>query len=146
MTKVGSGIVNGRVSVKDFEFEYAGFKFIADVDAYADILVYISVQFWGSHSYYEQDSSETTIEDCEIRDVTDLSDLSNIRVYSLDNPTEEIELTDEIVELLNTEEFDEFLVSKLNETGDLEIVDEDELDTSDISVDDYEPDYDDYDD
>lgn len=138
VTKVGSGVVSGKVSVEDFEFEYKGYRFIADVEAYADILVYISVEFWKSRSYYEQDSSETTIDECDIQDVTELSELSNIRVYSLDNPAEEIELTDEIEELINTEEFDKFLISKLNEIHNLKIVDKDGLDTSNIDVDDYD--------
>lgn len=143
VTKVGSGVVSGKVYVENFEFEYGGYRFIADVEAYADILVYISVEIWKSRSYYEQDSSETTIDEYHIQNVTELSELSNIRVYSLDNPEKEVELTDEIEELIDTEEFDKFLIFKLNEIDNLKIVDKDDLDTSDIDVDDYEPDYDD---
>lgn len=145
VTQTGSGTVNGEIEAKDFEFEYGGYKFIANVKAYADIYVYISVEVWKSHSYYEQDSSETTIDDWEIRDITDLNAIDEIRVYSLDNPTVEIPMTDEIEKIINTEEFDNFLLSKLNEADadKLSLVDKDNLDISDIYVDDYEPDYDD---
>lgn len=136
VTKTGSGTVRGEIEVKDFEFEYDGYKFIADVKAYADIYVYISVKVWKSYSYYEQDSSETTIEEWEIRDITDLSAIDEIRIYSLDNPTVEIPMSDEIEELINTEGFDNFLLSKLNDADvdKFSLVDEDDLDTSNISV------------
>lgn len=142
----GSGLLNGDITVKAFDFEFAGYRFIMDVEARANIRTYITVVFYKSYSYYEQDSSDTEIDDTEIENITELNNISNITVYSLQDPETEIELTNDIEAIIDTQEFDNALLSALNNSDAEFTVDEDSLDTSDISVDDYEPDYDDYDD
>lgn len=142
----GSGLLNGDVTVKAFNFEFGGYKFIMDVEARAEIKTNITVRFYRSDSYYEPDSSDTEIDDTEIEEITELEEISEILVYSLEDPTTEIELTNNIEAIINTEEFDDALLSALNNSDAEFIVDEDSLDTSEISVDEYEPDYDDYDD
>ena len=142
----GSGLLDGTVTVKAFSFEFKGYRFIMDVEARAKIETNITVRFYKSTSYYEPDSSETEIDDTEVDEITELEDISNIFVYSLQDPKTEIELTDDIEAIIDTKEFDDALLSALNNSNAKFIVDEDSLDTSDIYVDDYEPDYDDYDD
>lgn len=140
----GSGLLNGDITVKAFNFEFGGYKFIMDVEARAKIRTDITVRFYKSTSYYEQDCSETDIDGTEVEEITELEGISEILVYSLKDPTTEIELTDEIEAIINTEKFDDALLSALRSSDAEFIVDEDSLDTSDISVDDYGPDYDDY--
>lgn len=142
----GSGLLDGNVTVKAFSFEFKGYRFIMDVEARAKIETNITVRFYKSTSYYEPDYSETDIDDTEVDEITELEDISNILVYSLQDPKTEIELTDDIEAIIDTKEFDDALLSALNNSNAKFIVDEDSLDTSDIYVDDYEPDYDDYDD
>ena len=142
----GSGLLDGNVTVKAFNFEFGGYKFIMDVRASAKIRTDITVRFYESTSYYEPDYSETDIDETEVEHITELDEISNIFVYSLQDPKTEIELTDDIEAIIDTKEFDDALLSALNNSNAKFIVDEDSLDTSDIYVDDYEPDYDDYDD
>lgn len=139
----GSGLLDGNVTVKAFNFEFGGYKFIMDVEASAKIRTDITVRFYKSTSYYEPDYSETNIDETEVDEITELDEISNIFVYSLQDPKTEIELTDDIEAIINTKEFDDALLSALNNSNVEFIVDEDSLDTYDIDVDDYEPDYDD---
>lgn len=137
----GSGLLDGDVTVKAFSFEFKGYKFIMDVDAKARIETDITVRFYESTSYYEPDYSETDIDKTEVDYITELEDISNIRVYSLQDPKTEIPLTDNIEAIIDTEDFDDALLTALNDSSAEFIVDEDSLDTSDIEVFDY--DYDD---
>ena len=137
----GSGLLDGDVTVKAFSFEFGGYKFIMDVDAKARIETDITVRFYESTSYYEPDYSETDIDKTEVDYITELEDISNIRVYSLQDPKTEIPLTDNIEAIIDTEDFDDALLTALNDSSAKFIVDEDSLDTSDIEVFDY--DYDD---
>lgn len=137
----GSGLLDGDVTVKAFSFEFKGYKFIMDVDAKARIETDITVRFYESTSYYEPDYSETDIDKTEVDYITELEDISNIRVYSLQDPKTEIPLTDNIEAIIDTEDFDDALLTALNDSSAKFIVDEDSLDTSDIEVFDY--DYDD---
>lgn len=137
----GSGLLDGDVTVKAFSFEFKGYKFIMDVDAKARIETDITVKFYESTSYYEPDYSETDIDKTEVDYITELEDISNIRVYSLQDPKTEIPLTDNIEAIIDTEDFDDALLTALNDSSAKFIVDEDSLDTSDIEVFDY--DYDD---
>lgn len=137
----GSGLLDGDVTVKAFSFEFKGYKFIMDVDAKARIETDITVRFYESTSYYEPDYSETDIDKTEVDYITELEDISNIRVYSLQDPKTEIPLTDDIEAIIDTEDFDDALLTALNNSSAKFIVDEDSLDTSDIEVFDY--DYDD---
>ncbi len=137
----GSGLLDGDVTVKAFSFEFTGYKFIMDVDAKARIETDITVRFYESTSYYEPDYSETDIDKTEVDYITELEDISNIRVYSLQDPKTEIPLTDNIEAIIDTEDFDDALLTALNDSSAKFIVDEDSLDTSDIEVFDY--DYDD---
>lgn len=138
----GSGLLDGNVTVKAFNFEFGGYKFIMDVRASAKIRTDITVRFYKSTSYYEPDYSETDIDETEVDEITELDEISNIFVYSLQDPKTEIELTDDIEAIINTKEFDDALLSALNNSNVEFIVDEDSLDTYDIDVDDYD-DYDD---
>lgn len=142
----GSGLLDGVVTVKAFSFEFKGYKFVMDVEARAKIKTDITVRFYKSTSYYESDYSETDIDQTEVQDITDLDGISNIFVYSLQDPNTEIELTDDIEAIINTKEFDDALLLELNQSDAEFIVDENSLDTSDIYVSVLEPDYDDYDD
>lgn len=137
----GSGLLDGDVTVKAFSFEFKGYKFIMDVDAKARIETDITVRFYESTSYYDPDYSETDIDKTEVDYITELEDISNIRVYSLQDPKTEIPLTDNIEAIIDTEDFDDALLTALNDSSAKFIVDEDSLDTSDIEVFDY--DYDD---
>ena len=137
----GSGLLDGDVTVKAFSFEFGGYKFIMDVDAKARIETDITVRFYESTSYYDPDYSETDIDKTEVDYITELEDISNIRVYSLQDPKTEIPLTDNIEAIIDTEDFDDALLTALNDSSAKFIVDEDSLDTSDIEVFDY--DYDD---
>ena len=137
----GSGLLDGDVTVKAFSFEFKGYKFIMDVDAKARIETDITVRFYESTSYYEPDYSETDIDKTEVDYITELEDISNIRVYSLQDPKTEIPLTDDIEAIIDTEDFDDTLLTALNDSSAEFIVDENSLDTSDIEVFDY--DYDD---
>lgn len=142
----GSGLLDGTVTVKAFSFEFKGYRFIMDVEARAKIETDITVRFYKSTSYYESDYSETDIDQTEVQEITDLDGISNIFVYSLQDPKTEIPLTDDIEAIINTKEFDDALLSELNQSDAKFIVDENSLDTSDIYVSVLEPDYDDYDD
>ena len=142
----GSGLLDGVVTVKAFSFEFKGYKFIMDVEARAKIETNITVRFYKSTSYYESDYSETDIDDTEVQEITDLDGISNIFVFSLRDPKTEIPLTDDIEAIINTKEFDDALLSELNQSDAEVIVDENSLDTADIYVSVLEPDYDDYDD
>lgn len=142
----GSGLLNGNITVKAFNFEFGGYKFIMDVEARAEIRTDITVRLYRSTSYYEQDSSETEINNTEVENITELNEISNIAVYSLQDPQTEIELTDDIKAIIDTEEFDDALLLALQESDADFIVDEDSLNTLDIDVEEEEPDYDDYDD
>lgn len=137
----GSGLLDGDVTVKAFSFEFKGYKFIMDVDAKARIETDITVRFYESTSYYDPDYSETDIDKTEVDYITELEDISNIHVYSLQDPKTEIPLTDDIEAIIDTEDFDDALLTALNDSSAEFIVDEDSLDTSDIEVFDY--DYDD---
>lgn len=137
----GSGLLDGDVTVKAFSFEFGSYKFIMDVDAKARIETDITVKFYESTSYYDPDYSETDIDKTEVDYITELEDISNIRVYSLQDPKTEIPLTDNIEAIIDTEDFDDALLTALNDSSAKFIVDEDSLDTSDIEVFDY--DYDD---
>lgn len=137
----GSGLLDGDVTVKAFSFEFGGYKFIMDVDAKARIETDITVRFYESTSYYEPDYSETDIDKTEVDYITELEDISNIHVYSLQDPKTEIPLTDDIEAIIDTEDFDDALLTALNNSSAEFIVDENSLDTSDIEVFDY--DYDD---
>lgn len=137
----GSGLLDGSVAVKAFNFEFGGYRFIMDVEARAKIRTDVTVRFYESTSYYEPDYSETDIDKTEVDYITELEDISNIRVYSLQDPKTEIPLTDNIEAIIDTEDFDDALLTALNDSSAEFIVDEDSLDTSDIEVFDY--DYDD---
>ena len=131
----GSGLLNGDVTVKSFEFKFGGYKFIMDVEARAKIRTYITVTFYRSTSYYEQDSSDMEIDETDIEEITELEGISDILVYSLQDPQKEIELTSDIEAIIDTKEFDDALLSALNNSDAEFIVDEDSLDTSDIDLD-----------
>ena len=137
----GSGLLDGDVTVKAFSFEFGAYKFIMDVDAKARIETDITVRFYESTNYYDPDYSETDIDKTEVDYITELEDISNIRVYSLQDPKTEIPLTDDIEAIIDTEDFDDALLTALNGSSAEFIVNEDSLDTSDIEVFDY--DYDD---
>ena len=137
----GSGLLDGDVTVKAFSFEFGGYKFIMDVDAKARIETDITVRFYESTNYYDPDYSETDIDKTEVDYITELEDISNILVYSLQDPKTEIPLTDDIEAIIDTEDFDDALLTALNNSSAKFIVDENSLDTSDIEVFDY--DYDD---
>lgn len=128
----GSGLLDGTVTVKAFNFEFKGYRFVMDVEARARIKTDITVRFYKSTSYYESDYSETDIDDTEVQEITDLDGISNIFVFSLQDPKTEIPLTDDIEAIINTKEFDDALLSELNQSDAKFIVDENSLDTSDI--------------
>lgn len=131
----GSGLLSGYITVKAFEFEFGGYRFIMDVKARAKIRTHITVKFYKSSSYYEQDSSETEIDETEIGDIEELEEISEIQVYLLDDPKTEIELTDDVGAIIDTKEFDDALLAKLKESDAEFVVEEDSLDTSSISLD-----------